>query len=114
MERMNPLPFALSIAPAALSRLRVLFAQHPGHDLRVEVRGGGCSGLEYLFSLDTDPSDDDWAVAVDDRRVVVDPVSAPYLEGATMDYVESFAHSQFVFQNPQAKATCGCGKSFAA
>lgn len=84
----------------------------PNLMLRVFVEGGGCSGFNYGFTLDTEKSLDDWDFEFDEYKMLVDPASMQYLQGATIDYVESIAGSNFSIQNPNAKATCGCGSSF--
>ena len=106
--------FPLVVTDDALSKLRHVFAAAPGKNLRVAVRGGGCSGFQYDFLLEDTVEDGDFVLPLDDRLLLVDPVSAPYLEGATLDYVAELAGARFVFVNPKAKATCGCGNSFSA
>ncbi len=78
---------------------------------RVYVQGGGCSGFQYGFTLD-EMRDDDQTSEVNGVKVVLDPVSLPYLKGATIDWVEDFRGSGFVVQNPNASGSCGCGHSF--
>lgn len=79
--------------------------------LRVYVRGGGCSGYQYGMSFESKISDDDTVIEKDGVKVVIDPQSAPLLQGAEVDYVESIQGSGFAVKNPQAKTTCGCGSS---
>jgi iron-sulfur cluster insertion protein len=106
----------LKLSPAAAGRVRELIREqgNPALKLRVCVDGGGCSGFQYGFSLDAARADDDFVLDRDGIQLVVDPVSLPYLEGAEIDYVEQLSGAQFVVHNPNAKATCGCGSSFAA
>ena len=81
--------------------------------LRVYVRGGGCSGFEYQIELAQDQTEDDIVLNINPFiRVLIDPISAPYLEGSTVDYQVRDMDARFVFQNPNAKTTCGCGSSF--
>jgi iron-sulfur cluster insertion protein len=77
--------------------------------VRAFVQGGGCSGMQYGFTLDEsqDP-DDDFEV----DGVLVDSMSMQYMSGATIDYKETNMGSNFVIDNPQAQTTCGCGSSF--
>lgn len=82
--------------------------------LRIYVRGGGCSGYQYGMSLESKIGDDDTVIDKDGVKVVIDPQSAPLLQGAEIDYVESIQGSGFSIKNPQAKTTCGCGSSFSA
>lgn len=84
--------------------------------VRVSVRPGGCSGFSYEMYFDTSisPTDVLWAAHTDavSVRVVVDSVSAPLLEGASLGYEDSVSRSGFTFSNPNASRTCGCGQSF--
>ncbi len=84
-----------------------------GKFFRVYVQGGGCSGFQYGFTFD-EKRDDDSVISTGELTVVVDPVSLPYLQGATVDYMEDFRGSGFVVQNPNATGSCGCGHSFSA
>ncbi len=79
--------------------------------LRVAVKGGGCSGFQYEILFD-DPADDDIRLARDGETVLVDKVSLPFLENATIDFAEELIGSRFVVINPNAKSTCGCSMSF--
>lgn len=81
--------------------------------LRVYVQGGGCSGFNYGFMFDESINEDDFTIPVSSaENVLVDAMSAQYLEGATIDWKENLSGSQFVINNPQAQTTCGCGSSF--
>lgn len=82
-----------------------------GKHLRVYVQGGGCSGFQYGFTFD-EQRDDDQVSEISGVKVVLDPVSFPYLKNATVDWVEDFRGSGFVVQNPNASGSCGCGHSF--
>jgi iron-sulfur cluster assembly protein len=82
--------------------------------LRIGVRGGGCSGLTYAMRLETEPRTRDNVVEEYGARVFVDPKSYAYLSDTTLDYQESLMRKGFVFQNPHATRTCGCGTSFTA
>jgi iron-sulfur cluster assembly protein/iron-sulfur cluster insertion protein len=80
--------------------------------LRVAVRPGGCSGLSYEMFFDTEKADDDVTEAYGDVTVVVDPASAQYLAGASLDYKDGLQGAGFTINNPNAQRTCGCGQSF--
>ena len=80
--------------------------------LRLGVQGGGCSGLSYNIRFDTQPRERDRVFQFEDVRVFVDPKSFIYLHGMILDYEETLMHQGFVFQNPNAKKSCGCGTSF--
>jgi iron-sulfur cluster assembly protein len=80
--------------------------------LRLGVQGGGCSGLSYNIRFDTQPRERDRIFQYGEVRVFVDPKSFIYLSGMTVEWEESLMHRGFVFQNPNAKKSCGCGSSF--
>lgn len=82
--------------------------------LRVYVRGGGCSGYQYGMSLESTIGEEDTVIEQGGVQVVLDPQSAPLLQGAEVDYVDSIQGSGFSIKNPTAKTTCGCGSSFSA
>ncbi|MGA2857778.1 MAG: iron-sulfur cluster assembly accessory protein [Candidatus Sulfotelmatobacter sp.] len=82
--------------------------------LRLGVQGGGCSGLSYNIRFDTQPRERDRIFQFGDVRVFVDPKSFIYLYGMTLDYQETLMQQGFVFVNPQATKSCGCGTSFSA
>ena len=81
--------------------------------LRVFVSGGGCSGFSYGFTFDEEVAEDDSIVERAGITMLVDELSYQYLLGAEVDYIEDLQGSQFVVNNPNAAATCGCGNSFA-
>ena len=81
--------------------------------LRTFVQGGGCSGFSYGFTFDEVVNEDDFEFPVDEKfKILVDAMSMQYLQGATIDYKEDLAGSQFVINNPNASSSCGCGSSF--
>ena len=84
------------------------------HALRVSVVGGGCSGFSYQLGFDEHPQEGDQVLVYDGVQVLVDPTSAPYLEGTEIDFVSSLHGGGFKFSNPKATHTCGCGSSFSA
>ncbi|MBF0264818.1 MAG: iron-sulfur cluster insertion protein ErpA [Gammaproteobacteria bacterium] len=99
---------------AAATKVKTLI-EDEGNDnlkLRVYVTGGGCSGFQYGFTFDENTQDGDTEVENQGVKVVVDPMSIQYLEGAEIDYKEGLQGSQFVINNPNATTTCGCGSSF--
>lgn len=85
----------------------------PEASLRISVLPGGCSGFEYGLDLDERVREDDFVFRSRGVKVVVDPFSLQYLDGVSIDYQSSFQGSGFVFQNPNATGSCGCGTSFA-
>jgi iron-sulfur cluster assembly protein len=100
-------------AQKAVSRF-IKGAEGPVAGLRISVTGGGCSGMQYGMSLEEAARVDDAIVQVGDVKVFVDPQSAPLLAGITVDFQDSMEGSGFKFTNPNASASCGCGKSFSA
>jgi iron-sulfur cluster assembly protein len=82
--------------------------------LRVGVQGGGCSGLSYAMRLDTEARNRDKVFEENGARIFVDPKSYLYLHDTTLHYQEDLMKQGFVFQNPQATRSCGCGSSFTA
>lgn len=90
----------------------ILYSEKPGTHLRSYVQGGGCSGFQYGFMLETTINDDDFTVEVGPFKVLVDSISMQYILGSVLDYKEDSMSSQFVIENPNAVGTCGCGSSF--
>ncbi|MDJ0713107.1 MAG: iron-sulfur cluster assembly accessory protein [Prochloraceae cyanobacterium] len=82
--------------------------------IRVAVVNGGCSGYEYDLKIAKQPKPDDLVFEQDKVRIYVDPKSATLLDGVVIDFADSLTQSGFIFSNPNATQTCGCGKSFGA
>jgi iron-sulfur cluster assembly accessory protein len=80
--------------------------------LRLSVLGGGCSGFQYKFDVEKTKADDDAIIARDGVTMLVDSISLQYLAGSEVDFVEDLIGASFKVNNPQAKASCGCGTSF--
>ena len=80
--------------------------------LRITVETGGCSGYRYKLGLESEPQEGDAVVEISGLLVFIDPVSQPLLAGAEIDFAEDVSGAGFVFNNPNAKSQCGCGKSF--
>lgn len=107
-------PELVSITDKALQQIRVIREQeHPadGNGLRLAVIGGGCSGLSYKIEFSA-PKEKDNVLVFGDVRVFIDPKSTIYLKGITLDFRDGLNGKGFVFENPNAKNTCGCGESF--
>ena len=105
----------VSLTPTAAAKIRELMAEDPDGDtsvLRVAIQGGGCSGFQYGLGFDSGPVEGDEVMEFDGVQVVVDPFSAPYLKGATIDFLNTISESGFKIDNPNAAASCGCGHSF--
>lgn len=99
------------VTPRAFARLAEINATSPGKALRVAVEGGGCSGFHYEINLD-DAAPDDLVLEGDGQRVLVDPVSLPFLANAVIDFTEELIGARFTVENPNASSSCGCGTSF--
>ena len=104
----------ITITDNAVAKIKDIIAEenNPNIKLRVFVQGGGCSGMQYGFTLDEEQAEDDWDLDYNGVRVLVDSMSGGYLQGAVVDYKEDQYGSTFSINNPQAVTTCGCGSSF--
>lgn len=81
-------------------------------NIRLGIRGGGCSGFSYVIQYGVEPQDTDAVFHFEGLDVIVDPKSMKYLNGATLDWEENLMHKGFKFSNPNVKSKCGCGTSF--
>jgi iron-sulfur cluster assembly protein len=107
----------IEITETAARKIRTLMAKQGIEDggLRVGVKGGGCSGLSYTFAWEKEPRlGDEVFEGADGAKIFVDKKSLLYLNGTVLDYDTNLVSKGFVFQNPNAKGTCGCGTSFSA
>ena len=104
----------ITLSGRAASRIAALIADEadPGTMLRVTVSGGGCSGFQYGFAFETEQRPDDIAIERDGVVALVDSVSAGYMAGSEIDYVEDLIGAAFQVRNPNAVSACGCGTSF--
>ena len=105
----------ITLTDNAAKKVATLITQEDNDNLRLRlyVSGGGCSGFQYGFTFDEVVAEDDTVIENGGVTLLVDAMSVGYLEDATVDYTEDLTSSQFVIKNPSAKATCGCGSSFA-
>ncbi len=100
------------VTPRAFARIaEINDGAAPPRALRVAVEGGGCSGFQYDISLD-EPADDDLILEGSGQKVLVDPVSLPFLANAVIDFADELIGARFTVENPNATASCGCGTSF--
>ena len=105
----------IHLTEKAAGKIRELMAQEgvsEGGGLRIGVQGGGCSGLTYAMRLETQARNRDQIFEEYGARLFVDPKSYLYLNNSTLDYQETLMRQGFVFENPQATRSCGCGSSF--
>jgi iron-sulfur cluster assembly accessory protein len=107
---------AVTVTESAANQIREIWAsdaEKRGKPLRIFVESGGCSGMQYGMDFDEE-REGDLAGQFHGVGVVVDRVSAEYLRGAVIDYVDALTGGGFKIKNPRAKQSCGCGKSFEA
>src|SRR5215207_2238976 len=104
----------VSLTPGAAEKVKELMLEDPDESLvlRVAIQGGGCSGFQYGLGFDSGAVDDDATIEQHGVTIVIDPYSAPYLKGATIDFLSGLEESGFKIDNPNAQASCGCGHSF--
>lgn len=108
-----PTRAAMTITPAAVQRVRELLAAKPeAIALKITVKQRGCNGLAYYLDYAQEKEQMDEEVVQDDVKVLIDKKAQLTLLGTEMDYQETKLSSQFVFNNPNIKGTCGCGESF--
>ena len=106
----------LTLTPSALSAVEKFIkgSDTPVAGLRISIAGGGCSGFQYGMRLEEAKAEDDVEVSVGGVMLLIDPFSAPMLDGVTVDFVDSLNGSGFKFENPNATSSCACGSSFSA
>lgn len=105
----------IEMTPTAVEKVKGILDQQEGPKpagLRIAVVGGGCSGFSYSMAFDNNPGLLDKICNFDGLKVFIDQASLLYLDGVTVDYVETLEGSGFKFDNPNVRATCGCGSSF--
>jgi iron-sulfur cluster assembly accessory protein len=105
---------SITVSDRAARRIgNILKGEPSGTMLRVSVEGGGCSGFQYKFDMDRTKAADDLVISRDGAVILIDPVSVNYMAGSEIDFVDDLIGASFKVNNPQAKASCGCGTSFA-
>ena len=105
----------VTLTEGAAVKISRLMAEEPAGEaevLRIAIQGGGCSGFEYALGFDRGAQARDHELEFHGVRVVVDPFSAPYLQGSTIDFLEGLQESGFKIENPNVVSACGCGSSF--
>jgi iron-sulfur cluster assembly accessory protein len=104
----------VSVTEGAATKIKELMAEEPAGEagvLRIAVQGGGCSGFEYALGFDSGAQEGDHEIQAYGIQVVVDPFSAPYLQGTQIDFVDGL-QGGFAINNPNVSSACGCGHSF--
>lgn len=106
----------LTLTPSALTAVErfIKGSDTPVAGLRISISGGGCSGFQYGMRLEEVKAEDDVELAMGGVTLLIDPFSAPMLDGVTVDFVDSLNGSGFKFENPNATSSCACGSSFSA
>lgn len=105
----------IQVTPKAVEQILAVFAKEGvSGGLRMGVAAGGCSGLSYVLRFEAAPRENDQVYEFGEVKVFVDPRSHIFLDGVTLDYMESAQATGFCFLNPKAGAGCGCGSSFTA
>ena len=108
------MPASITVSERAARRIGDILKGEPsGTMLRVSVEGGGCSGFQYKFDTDRTKASDDLVISRDGAVILIDPVSVNYMAGSEIDFVDDLIGASFKVNNPKAKASCGCGTSFA-
>ena len=104
----------ITVSDSAVEKIKALITEEQNPDLMVRmfVEGGGCSGFQYGFTFEEQKSEDDFVFEFNGVTILVDAMSAQYVQGAEIDWQESAMGSQFAIRNPNATTTCGCGSSF--
>ena len=113
----RPTETLIDLTPLAAEKVKELMAAEPDAEslvLRVAIQGGGCSGFQYGLMIDEGEGDatTDAVIEANGVKLLVDPISARYLRGAEVDFVDNVTGGGFTIKNPNAKSTCGCGSSF--
>jgi len=109
----HPTDTLISLTPPAATKIKELLAEETEPVvLRVAIQGGGCSGFQYGLGFDSSAAEGDIELELEGVPVVVDPFSAPYLRGTTIDFLNTIQESGFKIDNPNAVSSCGCGHSF--
>lgn len=114
-QPLTTIPDEIQLTEKAAAEVRNIKASNniaESHGLRIGVKGGGCSGLSYVLAFDEHPHEKDHVLELRGIKVFVDQKSMFYLSGTVLDFSDGLNGRGFVFNNPQATKTCGCGSSF--
>ncbi|HHM02571.1 MAG TPA: iron-sulfur cluster insertion protein ErpA [Caldithrix abyssi] len=105
----------IEVTQKAVSKIREIMREENKAEsfIRIGIKGGGCSGFTYVLDIDDQKTEGDQLYEYGDVKVIIDSKSVVYLAGTQLDYTDGLNGSGFVFNNPNAAKTCGCGNSFA-
>lgn len=104
--------FKINLTDSAISKVKTLIEDINAEKFRISLIGGGCSGISYKFSIDTNVNDTDLSMQIDGLTVIVDKKSALFISGSTIDWQDTLMNKSFKVSNPLKKSECSCGKSF--
>ena len=104
----------VTITDVAAEKIKSLLEEqgHPEYGLRMGIRGGGCSGLQYKLAFEEREDEKDQIVESNGVKIFIDAKSSLHLNGVTLDYHDGLMGAGFKVENPNARSTCGCGESF--
>jgi len=107
----------ISVTEKAVGEIKRIMVENKvpdGYGLRIGVRGGGCSGLSYTLGFDEKANDGDTVIEADSINIFVDGKSLFHISGTELDFTDGLTGKGFIFNNPNASRTCGCGESFSS
>jgi len=107
----------ISVTEKAVKEIKRIMVENKvpdGYGLRIGVRGGGCSGLSYTLGFDEKANDGDTVIEADSINIFVDGKSLFHISGTELDFTDGLTGKGFIFNNPNASRTCGCGESFSS
>ena len=102
----------IAVTDKAAEKIKEILVTEKSDYIRAFVQGGGCSGFSYGLMVEKGSASNDTIIESNGIKIIIDLISAHYLDGSTIDYVDNPSGGGFTFQNPNAKSTCGCGSSF--
>lgn len=105
------MPDIVTLTPTALEHMNSMLKEHNKSIVRLSMKGGGCAGFKYDWSLDNSKDFDDEIVKLDNGEFAIDSASVMYLIGSTIDYKKELFGSYFEIRNPASTSSCGCGES---
>lgn len=117
MAEVTEIAQEITVTPKAVAEIKNIIRDQSipeSYFLRIGVQGGGCSGFQYSLAFDENTSENDTTYTFDNVKVAVDYKSLLYLKGVVLDFQDGLSGRGFVFNNPNASRTCGCGSSFSA